>query len=160
MCWHSWIHQIPFFIKEEDQKGDVFDLPPTEPLSWPPIKFKPLLLGLRYAFLNGDNETPVIVSEKLTEEELAKLIAILEKHCSVPRYSTQDLREISPTLCHYRKPRDPTSSPSREPQRRFNNVMREVINLSILCCFVSGLALFKLSQRKLGGWSLKTPRAS
>ena len=74
----------------------------------------------------------MIVSEKLTEEELAKLIAILEKHCSVPRYSTQDLREISPTLCHYRIPRAPTSSPSREPQRRLNNVMREVIKKEVL----------------------------
>ena len=37
------------------------------------------LLGL-YVFLNSDVESLVIISDKLSEEETAKLIAILEKH--------------------------------------------------------------------------------
>jgi hypothetical protein len=32
----------------------------------PPIELKPLLAGLRYAFLNNDQESPVIISDKLS----------------------------------------------------------------------------------------------
>jgi hypothetical protein len=49
--------------------------------------------------LNGDKETPVIISDKFTDEETAKLITILEKHRPVFGYSLQDLKGISPTLC-------------------------------------------------------------
>ena len=90
------------------------------------IELKPLPVGHRYAFLNGDTETPVIISDKLTDEETTKLIAILEKHRSIFGYSLQDLRGISPIVCTHRIPIDPSSTPSRESQRRLNNAMREV----------------------------------
>jgi hypothetical protein len=61
-----------------------------------------------------------------------KLIIVLEKHCSVPRYSAQDLRGINPTLCPYCTPTNPTSSPSWEPQWRLNNVMRQVIKKDVM----------------------------
>jgi hypothetical protein len=51
--------------------------------------------SLRYAFLNGDKETLVIISDKLSNKETSKLIAILEKHWSVFWYSLQDLKGIS-----------------------------------------------------------------
>jgi hypothetical protein len=34
-----------------------------------PIKLKQLPLGLQYVFLNGDRETPVIISDKLSNDE-------------------------------------------------------------------------------------------
>jgi len=37
----------------------------------------------------GDKETPVIVINKLSEEELAKLITVFKKHRSVLDYSIQ-----------------------------------------------------------------------
>ena len=68
------------FIEEEDDLGETIDLPIEEVPAWPPVKLKPLPASLRYAFLNGDKETPVIISDKLSNEETSKLIAILEKH--------------------------------------------------------------------------------
>ena len=84
------------------------------------------------AFLNGDKETPVIIRDKLTDEETAKLIAILEKHRPVFGYSLQDLKGIIPTMCTHRIPIDPSSAPSREPQRRLNNAMQEVVKKEVL----------------------------
>jgi hypothetical protein len=79
------------------------------------IELKPLPTRLRYAFLNGDKNTLVIISDKLSDEETSKLITILEKHRLVLGYSLQHLRGISPTLCNHHIPIDPASTPSREP---------------------------------------------
>ena len=48
---------------------------------------------------NSDVESPVIISDKLSEEETNKLIAVLEKHQSVLGYALQDLKGINPDLC-------------------------------------------------------------
>jgi hypothetical protein len=56
-----------FFIEEEDEHP--MDPEPLDELldsSKPPIELKPLPAGLRYAFLNNDPESPVIISDKLT----------------------------------------------------------------------------------------------
>ena len=75
------------FIDEEDNLGETIDLPQEEAPAQPSIELKPLLVGLHYAFLNGDKETPIIISDKLSNEETSKLIAILDKHRSVFGYS-------------------------------------------------------------------------
>jgi hypothetical protein len=56
-----------------------------------PIELKQLPLGLQYVFLNGDHETPVINSDKLSSDETRRLVATLEKHRSVIGYSLKDL---------------------------------------------------------------------
>ena len=56
-----------FFIEEEDENSieskplDELTEPPK-----PPIELKPLPSGLRYAFLNNDQDSPVIISDKLS----------------------------------------------------------------------------------------------
>jgi hypothetical protein len=120
-----------FFIEEEE---DHFVLPkpldPFEEISKPPNELKPLSSGLCYAFLNNDPETPMIISDKLSQEETFRLITILEKHRLAFGYSLQDLKGINPALCTHRIPTDPDSIPSREPQCKLNNAMREVVRKS------------------------------
>jgi hypothetical protein len=85
-----------------------------EPLK-PPIELKHLPSGLKYAFLNNDQDSPVIISDKLSQEESLRLITVLEKHSVVFGYSLYDLKGISPVLCTHRIPTDPEITPSREP---------------------------------------------
>jgi hypothetical protein len=75
-------------------------------LETPPVELKQLPPGLQYVFLNGDRETPPIISDKLSHEETQKLIATLEKYRSVIGYSLKDLKGISPSLCTHRIPMD------------------------------------------------------
>lgn len=75
------------FIEEEDELGETVDLPKEEPPTQPPIELKPLPAGLRYVFLNGETQTPVVISNQLSDKETRKLIAVLEKHRSVFGYS-------------------------------------------------------------------------
>ena len=54
-------------------------------------------------------------------------------------YSLQDLKGMSPTLCTHRIPIDPSKTPSREPWRRLNNAMREVIKKEVLKLLHAGI---------------------
>ena len=75
------IEEMPKEVSNaEEESGETSELLATKTPSRPPIELKPLPSGLRYAFLNSDVESPVIISDKLTEEETHKLIAILQKH--------------------------------------------------------------------------------
>src|SRR6185312_12977519 len=112
--------------------AEPIELDQTGLPSQPSIELKPLPSGLRYVFLNDNPETPVIISDKLSQEETQKLVAILERHKAAIGYSLQDLKGISPTLCTHRIPIDPDFSPSREPQRRLNNAMREVVKKEVM----------------------------
>jgi hypothetical protein len=123
--------EIPFFTEEEEALVS-FKLDPTEKPERPPIELKPLPPGLKCTFLHGNQETLVIISDKLSEVETQQLITVLETHRSVLGYSIQDLKGISPTLCTHRIPIEPDATPSTEPQRRLNNNMREVVKKEVL----------------------------
>ena len=92
------------FTEEEVDQDETFELPTHEQPPRQPIELKTLPSGLHYAFLNDNTETIVIISNKLSDEETTKLIAVLEKHRAVFGYSLQDLKGISPTLCTHRIP--------------------------------------------------------
>ena len=98
------------FTEEEDDQDETFELSTHEQPPRQPTKLKPLPSGLRYAFLNDNTKTPVIISDKLSDEETTKLITVLEKHRAVFGYSLQDLKGISPALCTHRIPIDSTKT--------------------------------------------------
>jgi hypothetical protein len=120
------------FIEEEEELAEPVKLDPLEVPPQPSIELKPLPLGLKYVFLNNNLETPVIISDKLSQEETYRLVTILERHRSAIGYSIHDLIGISPVLYTHRIPTDPNISPIREPQRRLNNAMREVVKKEVL----------------------------
>jgi hypothetical protein len=64
-----------------------------------PVELKQLPLGLQYVFLNDDYETPMIIIDKLSNDETQRLVATLEKYRSIIGYSLEDLKGISPSLC-------------------------------------------------------------
>ena len=105
-----------FFIKEEEENPTETE--PLDELLEPPkptIELKPLSSGLRYVFLNNDQDSSMIISDKLSQEESLLLITVLEKRRSAFGYSLQDLKGISPTLCTHRISIDPDSIPIPRP---------------------------------------------
>jgi hypothetical protein len=97
-----------------------------------PVELKQLPPRLQYVFLNGDHETPVIISDKLSNDETRRLVATLEMYRSVISYSLKDLKGISPSLCTHRIPMEQDHKLVREHQRRLNNAMREVVKKEVL----------------------------
>ena len=75
-------------ILEEDVSHFAQEIDPVgkskldgEEIPRPPLpELKPLPPGLKYAFLHNNRATPVIISDKLTESETQRLVAILEKY--------------------------------------------------------------------------------
>lgn len=57
------------FIQEGDDSRVTPELPSFEPAPWPPNDLKTLPPGLHYAFLNSNTGAPIIISDKLTDEE-------------------------------------------------------------------------------------------
>jgi hypothetical protein len=94
---------------------------------------------LQYVFLNGDHETTVIISDKLSNDETRRLVATLEKYRSAIGYSLKDLKGISPSLCTHRVPMKQDRKPIREHQRRLNNAMREVVKQEVLKLLKAGV---------------------
>ena len=92
-----------FFIKEKEE--NPIEPKPLDDLLEPPkptIELKPLPSDLRYAFLNNNQDSPMIISDKLSQEESLRLITILEKHHSAFGYLLLYLKGISPALCTHR----------------------------------------------------------
>ena len=105
------------FFNEEEDKNPI-DPEPLDELLEPPkptIELKPMPCSLRYAFLNNDQDSPMIISDKLSQEESLRLLTVLEKHRSAFGYSLQDLMGISPALFTHSIPTYPNSIPSRKP---------------------------------------------
>jgi hypothetical protein len=57
---------VQFFIEEEANFSDPEPLDEFAEPHKPPIELKPLSTGLRYAFLDNDLDSPMIISDKLS----------------------------------------------------------------------------------------------
>jgi hypothetical protein len=96
-----------------------------------PVELKQLPPGLQYVLLNGDCETLVTISYKLSNNETQRLVATLEKYWSIIGCSLKDLKRISPSLCTHRIPMEQDHKPICEHQRRLNNVTRDVVKKEV-----------------------------
>jgi len=76
--------EAPFFIEEEAEPSEPEPLDEFAETPRPPIELKTLPPSLFYTFLNNNPEFPVIISDKLTQEQTLRLMTILEKH---PQFS-------------------------------------------------------------------------
>jgi hypothetical protein len=101
--------------------------------------------GLQYVFLNGDRETPVIISDKLSNDETQRLGATLEKYWSVIGYSLKDLKGISLSHCTHCIPKEQDHKPVHEHQWRLDNAMREVVKKEVLKLLKAG-AIYPISD--------------
>jgi hypothetical protein len=103
------------------------------------VELKQLPLRLQHVFLNGDHETPVIISDKVSNDETRRRVATLEKYQSVIAYSLKDLKGISPSLCTHHIPMEQEHKPVREHERRLNNAMRDVVKKKVLKLLKTGV---------------------
>ncbi|CAM8953557.1 unnamed protein product [Rhodiola kirilowii] len=97
----------------------------------PKIELKSLPGHLKYAFL-GDNDTlPVIIKSGLEAGQEQSLIKVLKQHKLAIGWTLADLRGISPAVCMHHILLEDGAKPSREPQRRLNPIMMEIVQKEI-----------------------------
>ena len=113
----------------------------------PTCELKPLPSELKYAFL-GVNETyPIIISSLLEGEQEQKLLEVLRDYKGAIGWSLEDIKGISPSICTHRIHLEDDAKPSREPQRRLNPHMQEVVRAKVLKLLDAGM-IYPISDSK------------
>ncbi|CAM8917282.1 unnamed protein product [Rhodiola kirilowii] len=97
----------------------------------PEVELKPLPGHLKYAFLGENNTLPVIIKSGLEAEQERRLVEVLSQHKLANGWTLADLWGVSPVVCMHRILLEDGAKPSREPQRRINPIMMEVVQKEI-----------------------------
>jgi hypothetical protein len=105
------------------------------------------LHNLCYEFLDLDKAYPVIVGAHLNTTQTAKLLHELRLHKKAIGYSIEDLKGLNPSLCMHRILLEEDHKPSREPQRRLNPNLREVVKKEVIKLLDAGI-IYPISDSK------------
>ncbi|CAM8951240.1 unnamed protein product [Rhodiola kirilowii] len=97
----------------------------------PKVELKPLPAHLKYEFLGENDTLPVIIKDELEADQEHRLIEILARHKQALGWTLADIQGISPAVCMHRILLEDEAKPSREPQRRLNPIMMEVVQKEI-----------------------------
>jgi len=98
----------------------------------PKLELKPLPDTLKYAFLGESETLPVIISFHLDKDQEGKLLDVLGEHKKVIGWTIADIKVISPSVIMYQIHLEKNAKTSREPQRRLNPVLKEVVRAEVL----------------------------
>ena len=74
----------------------------------------------------------MITSSSLNLDQETKLIEIIKAHQTSIRWTIVDIKGISPLICTHRIHLEEDVKPSRQPQRRINPVVKEVVKKEVL----------------------------
>nr|GEW73445.1 reverse transcriptase domain-containing protein [Tanacetum cinerariifolium] len=105
----------------------------------PEVELKDLPPHLEYAFLEGDNKLPVIISKDLSVEEKTALITVLKSHKRAIAWKLSDIKGIDPEFCTHKILMEQDFEPAVQHQRRINLKIHDVIKHEVLKLLDAGL---------------------
>ncbi|RVW66858.1 hypothetical protein CK203_065730, partial [Vitis vinifera] len=129
--WRRREEILPLFNKEDSQ-GAAMEDPPK-------LVLKPLPVDLKYAYLEEDEKCPVVVSSNLTSDQEDSLLGVLRKCKKAIGWQISDLKGISPLVCTHHIYMEEDAKPVRQPQRRLNPHMQEVVRGEVLKLLQAGI---------------------
>nr|GFA69114.1 reverse transcriptase domain-containing protein [Tanacetum cinerariifolium] len=126
-------------MKNEDLKQ--VDATMTKPsIEEPPkLELKELPSYLKYAFLEGTDKLPVIISKKLKDEEKAALLKALKSHKRFIAWKISDIKGIDPRFCTHKILMEDDFKLAVQHQRRVNPKIHEVIKKEVIKLLDAGL---------------------
>nr|GEX86937.1 reverse transcriptase domain-containing protein [Tanacetum cinerariifolium] len=124
----------PEELKTCEAKSDKSSI--DEPLEF---DLKDLPLHLEYAFLEGDNKLPVIITKDLSVEEKTSLITVLKSHKRAITWKLSDIKGIDPKFCTHKILMDEDFEPAVQHQRRVNPKIHDVIKQEVIKLLKAGL---------------------
>ncbi|KAL6350740.1 hypothetical protein AAG906_028205 [Vitis piasezkii] len=101
--------------------------------------FKTTFVELKYAYLEDDEKCPVVVSSTLTNDQEDSLLGVLRKCKKAIGWQISDLKGISPLVCTHHIYMEDDAKPVRQPQRRLNPHMQEVVRSEVLKLLQAGI---------------------
>ncbi|GJV81789.1 reverse transcriptase domain-containing protein [Tanacetum coccineum] len=103
------------------------------------LELKDLPSHLEYAFLEGTNKLPVIISKELKDEEKAALLKVLKSHKQVIAWKISDTKGIDPRFRTHKILMEDNFKHSVQHQRRINPKIHEVIKKELVKLLDVGL---------------------
>ena len=119
--WRKREEILPLFNKEEAQEATKEETPN--------LNLKPLPAELKYTYLEENKQCPVVISSSLTTPQEKCLLEVLKKCKKAIGWQISDLKGINPLVCTHHIYMEEESKPIRQPQRRLNPYMQEVVQL-------------------------------
>ena len=110
---------LPLLTGEEEKESQQLDL-------------KPLPVELKYAFLEENKQCPVVISSLLTTPQEDNLLHLLKMNRQALGWKISDLKGINPAICTHHIYLEEESKSVRQPQRRLNPHMKEVVRIEVL----------------------------
>ena len=112
-------------------------LPSTE--QPPKLELKSLPDHLKYAFLEVNEQLPVIVANNLLPDQEEKLLSLLRANNKAIGWTLADIVGISPSMCMHRILLEEDSKPVRQPQRRLNPLILDVVKNEVTKLLQAGI---------------------
>jgi hypothetical protein len=114
----------------------------------PPKKeLKPLPENLKYKFLGPAESLPVIIASDLVDAQEEKLLDVLREHKEAIGWTIEDIKGISPSVVMHKIHLEENAKQSREPQRRLNPAMQEVVRAEVIKLLDAGI-IYPISDSK------------
>nr|GEV96415.1 reverse transcriptase domain-containing protein [Tanacetum cinerariifolium] len=105
----------------------------------PMVELKDLPPHLEYAFLEGDDNLPVIIAKELKDEKKTTLIKVLKSHKQALAWQLSDIKGINLKFCTHKILTEDDFKPAVQHQRRVNPKIHEVIKKEVLKLLDFGL---------------------
>nr|GEW14134.1 reverse transcriptase domain-containing protein [Tanacetum cinerariifolium] len=105
----------------------------------PKVELKDLPPHLEYAFLEGDDKLPVIITKDLSIEEKTALITVLKSHKRAISWKLFDIKGIEPKFYTHKILMEEDFEPAVQHQRRVNPKIHDVIKQEVLKLLDAGL---------------------
>nr|GEY72909.1 reverse transcriptase domain-containing protein [Tanacetum cinerariifolium] len=105
----------------------------------PELELKELPSHLDYAFLEGTDKLPIIISKELKDEEKSTLLKVLNSHKWAIAWKISDIRGIDPYFCTHKILMEDDFKPTVQRQRRTNPKIHEVIKKEVIKLLDAGL---------------------
>ncbi|RDX65746.1 putative mitochondrial protein, partial [Mucuna pruriens] len=103
--------------------------------SRPPMELKPLPNHLKYAYLDSEQQLPIIIANNLLPEQEEKLL----KHKKAIGWKLSDLPGINPSICMHRILMEEDIKPIRQQQRRLNPTILDVVKKEVTKLLAAGI---------------------
>ena len=110
-----------------------------EPMEPQQLELKPLPSELKYAFLEENEQCPVVISSLLTTAQEHNLLHLLKKNKQALGWKISDLKGINPSICTHHIYLEEESKAVRQPQRRLNPRLQEVVRVEVLKLLQAGI---------------------
>ncbi|WKA06680.1 hypothetical protein VitviT2T_024570 [Vitis vinifera] len=143
--WSRREEILPLYNKEEGE---------TTEEETPKLNLKPLPVELKYTYLEENNQCPVVISSSLTSHQEKFLLEVLKRCKKAIGWQISYLKGISRLVCTHHIYMEEKVKPIRQPQRRLNPHLQEVVLTEVLKLLQAGWRVC-IDYRKLNDMTRK-----